>query len=110
MRFIPATLIVLAGLLSSAASAASAQPPMGDFLGAFYTCDQGQAFQISYDSKSPTAATITTSNNNARYELKRRAGAAGSQFSNGTVSVSVAFSAKFSECPESANFFMYSGS
>jgi hypothetical protein len=81
-------LVVSAGLATSSA-AASTQPPMGQFLGAYYTCDQGGSFEISYDSKSPKVATITTSNNDHRYQLKRVAGATGPQFSNGTVNVSV---------------------
>jgi hypothetical protein len=90
MRLKTLVLAVAAGWLSSAAaSAASTQPPMGQFLGAYYTCDQGQAFEMSYDAKSPTDAAITTSNNNHRYQLKRVAGAASPQFSNGAVTVSV---------------------
>jgi membrane-bound inhibitor of C-type lysozyme len=80
-----------AGLLSSAlaASAATVQPPMGDFDAAYYSCDQGQGFQISYDSKSPASATVTTSDNNARHQLKRVSAASGPEFSDGTVTVSV---------------------
>jgi membrane-bound inhibitor of C-type lysozyme len=95
MRLKTLVLAVAAGWLSSAAAsaapapAASTQPPMGQFLGAYYTCDQGQAFEISYDSATPKGATVTTSNNDARYMLKRVAGAAGPQFSNGPVSISV---------------------
>lgn len=90
MRLKTLALAVAAGGLSSAAAlAASTQPPMGQFLGAYYTCDQGQAFEISYDSANPKGATVTTSNNDARYMLKRVAGAAGPQFSNGAVSISV---------------------
>jgi hypothetical protein len=76
------------GVLSPVIAAAAAQPPMGQFDGAYYTCDDGQAFQIAYDSKTPKAATLTTSNNNARYALKRQAGEAAA-FSNGPVSVSL---------------------
>ena len=84
---------VSAALFSAAAApappAAAAQPPMGQFDGAFYTCDQSQAFQVSYDSKTPKAVTLTTSNNNRQYHLKRVAGAGGAQFSDGAVNVSV---------------------
>ncbi len=91
MRRAAVGVMVSAGVLVIAAgsAAASAQPPMGQFDGAFYTCDQGQAFQIGYDSRSPTKATLTTSNNNARYALKRADGAGGPQFSNGTVNITL---------------------
>src|SRR3569623_531581 len=82
-------LIMSAGVIVAPAIAAAAdQPPMGQFNAAYYTCDEGQAFQISYDSKSPKKATITTSNNNARYKLKRQSGDAAA-FSDGTGSVSL---------------------
>jgi len=90
-----ATLVLAAsaGMIWSAAtsdaSAAPAQPPMGQFLGAYYTCDQGHAFQVSYNSTAPTVATVTTSNHNARYQLKRVDAGGGPQFSNGSVSVAV---------------------
>ncbi len=74
---------------SGTALAASAEPPMGQFNGAFYACDQGQAFQLSYDAPAAKIATLTTSNNNHRYNLKRVSSSAGPQFSDGTVSVSI---------------------
>ncbi len=83
-------LAMSAGVLaSSAAMAASVQPPMGQFESAFYTCAQGQAFQMSYDSTRPKAATLTTSNNSHQYQLKRADAADAARFSNGTVSVSL---------------------
>jgi membrane-bound inhibitor of C-type lysozyme len=81
--------IFLAGLVlgaytmaSSAIAAPSVQPPMNDFNFAFYTCDDGKAFQISYDSDAPKEATLTTSNNNKQYLLKRTPVADGVQFSS----------------------------
>jgi membrane-bound inhibitor of C-type lysozyme len=65
-----------------AAAPAPMQPPMNNFDFAFYTCDNG-AFQISYDSETPTAATMTTSDNNRQYELTRKPPGDGVQFSNG---------------------------
>lgn len=73
----------LAGLLSAESSFAASpmQPPMNNFNEAYYTCDADGAFLISYDSNKATTATITTSNNNKRYALKRAAVATGAQFS-----------------------------
>jgi hypothetical protein len=56
--------------LPPAAAAAPKQPPMNDFNFAFYTCD-GAAFQVAYDSNTPTTATLTTSRDNQRYVLTR---------------------------------------
>jgi membrane-bound inhibitor of C-type lysozyme len=63
----------------------TSQPPMNSFNFAFYNCADGAAFQISYDSDTPTAATMTTNDNNRQYELKRTADSNGVQFSNGAV-------------------------
>jgi len=90
MRVPPLILVACAGLAASgAASGATTQPPMGAFDGAYYTCDQGQAFQISYDSKKAEDAKVTTSADDATYQLKRVPDAAGADFSNGSVKVSV---------------------
>ncbi len=90
MKVATLVLAASAGLAGSTAVAAPAtQPPMGQFNGAYYTCDQGQAFAVSYDSSNPKTATVTTSNNNKRYQLKRVAGSAGDEFSNGAVDVSL---------------------
>ena len=43
------------------------------------------AFNVSYDSETPTTATITTSNHNRRYELERTPSDSGVQFSKGGV-------------------------
>ena len=51
---------------------------------AFYDCDAG-AFEIDYDSETPTQATLVTSDHNRRYELKRSASGNGVQFSGAGV-------------------------
>lgn len=70
---------------SDAMAAKSMTPPMDDFNNAFYTCDAGGAFLISYDSDKPESASLTTSNNSKRYELKRTPVETGAQFSGETV-------------------------
>ena len=73
---------LVAGLVAAPTMAASSmQPPMNEFNEAFYTCDNGGAFLISYDSDKPESATMTTSNNNKKYILKRMPVATGVQFS-----------------------------
>ena len=72
---------LVATLIASAAMAdPPAQPPMNDFYEAFYLCDSNTAFMVSYDSDTPTGATLTTSTHNRAYELKRTASASGFQF------------------------------
>ena len=92
MRYATLVLVVSAGLISSVAapSAAATRPPMGNFLGAYYACDQGQGFAISYDSKDANTATVTTSNNNTRHQLKRVSSAQAPEFSGGGVTISLA--------------------
>ncbi|HEX3918682.1 MAG TPA: MliC family protein [Caulobacteraceae bacterium] len=65
----------------SAIAGPATQPPMNSFDEAYYTCANGEAFLISYDSDSPTSATMTTSNDNKKYDLKRTAASGGFQFS-----------------------------
>jgi membrane-bound inhibitor of C-type lysozyme len=89
MKVALALLAASVGLLTSGLATAAMQPPMGTFEGAFYTCDEGQAFQVSYDSKDPKSAKVTTSNQNKQYDLKRVAAPDSAKFSNGTVNVSV---------------------
>lgn len=71
--------------MTQAVAAPGQQPPMNSFNSAFYTCSEGGAFSVSYNSERPTEATITTSNNNHKYDLKRTQVAGGVQFSNDTV-------------------------
>jgi hypothetical protein len=75
--------LTLSGLATVAAAAPKMQPPMNSFDFAFYTCDAGGAFQITYDSDTPTSATLTTNDHNKQYTLMRRPIAEGVQFANG---------------------------
>jgi len=59
----------------------SPQPPMNDFNQAFYICQNNSAFIVSYDSADPQTATLTTSNNNRSFALKRTPAPTGVQFS-----------------------------
>jgi membrane-bound inhibitor of C-type lysozyme len=73
-------------LIAAPAMAASAsQPPMNTFHTAFYNCDDNAAFLVSYDAARPKLATMTTSNNSQKHELKRTPASPGFQFSDGTV-------------------------
>jgi membrane-bound inhibitor of C-type lysozyme len=59
---------------------------MNQFSQAFYRCDNGGAFMMSYDgSEEPQDAKMTTSNDNKSYQLKRAPAASGVQFSGGKV-------------------------
>lgn len=63
--------------------AAAAQPPMNDFTQAFYRCDGGLSFMMSYDSEKPTTADMATNDDGRRYVLKRTTPPSGVQFSGG---------------------------
>ena len=67
-----------------AQSDAPMQPPMNSLQFAFYNCAAG-AFEIEYDSDTPTQATMITSDHNRRYELKRVTSASGVEFSGSGV-------------------------
>ena len=83
MRSLPLAVALSAtGLIAGPAMAA--QPPMNNFNEAFYACDGG-AFLMSYDSNRPDTATMTTSNNNKQYMLKRAPVAQGFQFTGAGV-------------------------
>lgn len=73
----------MSGIAVAAVAASPMQPPMNAFDFAFYTCDDGKAFQIAYDSDTPKSATMTTSDNNKRYVLTRKSAPGGAQFTNG---------------------------
>lgn len=62
---------------------AKAQPPMNDFSQAFYRCDGGLAFMMSYDSDQPTSADMTTNDDGRHYALKRTTAPSGVEFSGG---------------------------
>ena len=73
---------LVAGMVATSAVAEEpTQPPMNDFYQAFYICE-GAAFLIEYDSDKPSTATMVTSNNNRRVEMKRIPAAAGVRFSS----------------------------
>jgi len=86
MNALPIAGAALAAALDAATTMAAPemQPPMNDFDEAYYLCDNG-AFLISYDASPPTSATMTTSSNNKRFELKRETATKGVQFSGGPV-------------------------
>ena len=68
-----------AGAMATGALAEEpAQPPMNDFLQAFYVCE-GAAFLIEYDSDKPATATIVTGNNK-KVEMKRIPAPSGVRF------------------------------
>ena len=56
---------------------------MNNFNFAFYSCADGGAFQISYDSDTPKSATMTTNDNNKAYVLNRADSQSGVTFANG---------------------------
>ena len=60
------------------------QPPMNDFYQAFYHCDGGGAFSITYDSDQPEKAEMAMNDGSKPYELKRAAASAsGFEFAAG---------------------------
>lgn len=63
--------------------AAPMQPPMNDFTQAFYRCDGGLAFMMSYDGDQPATADMMTNDDGKHYALKRTASQSGVQFSGG---------------------------
>ena len=69
----------LADAPATAPSPAPMQPPMNTFDYAYYDCAAG-AFEIDYDSDTPTQATMITSNHNQKYALTRSASATGVEF------------------------------
>jgi hypothetical protein len=87
VKALPMVVSILAsGLVSAQASAAAPkEPPMNDFDFAFYTCAGGDAFQVSYDSETPTKATLTTNNGGKRYQLERKPADQGVEFAKSGV-------------------------
>jgi membrane-bound inhibitor of C-type lysozyme len=77
-----AAALVAGAVATGAVAEESPQPPMNDFYQAFYVCE-GAAFLIEYDSDKPSAATMVTSNNNKRVEMKRIPASTGFRFSGG---------------------------
>jgi membrane-bound inhibitor of C-type lysozyme len=60
------------------------QPPMNAFAQAFYRCDGGEAFMMSYDSEQPESAEMVTNSDNRHYELKRSTAPNGVRFAGPT--------------------------
>ena len=67
--------------LAQPAAPAGPQPPMNAFAQAFYRCDGGEAFMMSYDSEQPESAEMVTNSDNRHYQLKRSKAPSGVQFS-----------------------------
>jgi membrane-bound inhibitor of C-type lysozyme len=80
MKLAVTSALIAVGLGSAAFAGSPMLPPMNNFEQAFYTCDNGGAFIVSYHGNPPTSATMTTSNDNKRYALKRTPVATGAQF------------------------------
>lgn len=79
--------LVAASALAQPAPTAPAagvmQPPMNDFTQAFYKCDGGLNFMMSYDGDQPTTAEMATNDDGKHYALKRTASQNGVQFAGG---------------------------
>jgi hypothetical protein len=56
---------------------------MNDFYQAFYTCEGGATFMMTYDSDEPQQAKLITNGDRKAYELKRSAAPAGVGFNGG---------------------------
>jgi len=67
----------------SKTAATTVQPPMNDFNQAFYRCDGGLAFMMSYDSDTLAAADMLTNDDGRHYALKRTSAPSGVQFAGG---------------------------
>ena len=63
----------------------SMQPPMNDFNQAFYKCEGGGAFMMSYDADQPTSAEMATNGDSKHHALKRTPSPSGVQFTGGGV-------------------------
>jgi hypothetical protein len=64
---------------------APVQPPMNDFDQAFYRCDGGEAFMMSYDSEHPGTAEMVTNSDQRHYQLKRAEPKTGVEFTGAGV-------------------------
>ena len=83
---VAAASLVAASLAAEPAMAATVKlPQMNNFNNAFYNCDDNAAFLMTYDGGKAANATMTTSNNNKQYKLKRAPVATGVQFTDGAV-------------------------
>ena len=72
---------LVAGLVAAPSLAApDVQPPMNDFNFAFYICDGGASFMMTYDANPPTGASMTTNDDNRTRQLKRAPDDTGARF------------------------------
>ena len=83
MRALAAVTLALAAGGPALAQPAAMQPPMNDFDQAFYRCDGGEAFMMTYDSEQPQKADMVTNSDNRHYQLKRTEPKNGVEFSGG---------------------------
>ena len=61
------------------------KPPMNDFSQAFYRCDGGGAFMMSYDADDPAKAEMAGNDGAKPHQLKRTPAANGVEFTGGGV-------------------------
>lgn len=73
-------ILVLGSISETALAAEAVQPPMNEFNQAFYKCDGGDAFMMSYDAEDARTATLAGNNGNKRHELKRMPSPNGVQY------------------------------
>lgn len=76
-----AALVVVAG--PALGQPAPVKPPMNDFNQAFYRCDGGEAFMMTYDADEPKSAEMVTNSDQRHYQLKRSDAKGGVEFSGG---------------------------
>ena len=89
---------VLAALISAAGPAlaqpAPMRPPMNDFDQAFYRCDGGEAFMMTYDADEPTSAEMVTNSDQRHYKMKRADAKGGVERCSSAVSCSKRWAAR----------------
>ena len=86
MKILPTVFASALGLAVGPALADPApqpQPPMNDFYQAFYRCDGGAAFSLTYDSDQPTKVELAANDGSKPVELKRETAGAGFGFAAG---------------------------
>ena len=79
--------VLALGVAGSAARAQTApmKAPMNDFNQAFYRCDAGGAFMMSYDADDPAKAEMAGNDGAKPHQLKRTPAANGVEFTGGGV-------------------------
>jgi membrane-bound inhibitor of C-type lysozyme len=70
---------------SQGAAPAVFQPPMNDFNQAFYRCDAGGAFMMSYNADNPAKAEMAANDGAKPHELKRVPSKDGAEYAGGGV-------------------------